>query len=526
MKRSEAVCRIPLLGLLFAIFAVECQNRICTAGEQGQASAAIFSLEEISAFELAEQWPQCARGHAGECGYEPEADIDTYPTFTSAKPIYGSVRFAGEYGDTRSGTRYHFAIDESQGTGQGYDRLYFDHNLDGNLQNDAPLAALNDPPEGAMVGYVDVDRQVCFDYLDVPFDFDRNGTRPLEIMPRLTISENGYASLRFVTTVAHKGEIEIAGRQYDAFLGHNFVIGGWFDHPSTALCLVPQAKPRRQTQWWGADQLIVIHVIDGRHYRFSATPAGDKLTVQPYEGEFGSFKIGSGWRLARKLRVVGSLRSTDAALAVGRQSEDGELAESNNCALPVGDYLPSYLTVWLGSTRIDVSDNYHSDGKGRDRGGRPQVYGIKIRQNRPFVLDFSNEPAVMFASPAANQRIKLGDALSVKAVLTDPKLDIMIRDLKAKPISGTPQVLGIPAVIALAGLACLWMLSRRLRVRRGLWLSVAAVSAVAAVIVTTGAYLVLVDVVNARLEYGDIVPQVVVRRADGREVASGQMPFG
>jgi hypothetical protein len=36
----------------------------------------------------------------------------------------------------------------------------------------------------------------------------------------------------------------------------------------------------------------------------------------------------------------------------------------------------------------------------------------------------------MFASPAEGHRIKLGEELTVKAILTDPNLDIMIRDLE------------------------------------------------------------------------------------------------
>ena len=48
---------------------------------------------------------------------------------------------------------------------------------------------------------------------------------------------------------------------------------------------------------------------------------------------------------------------------------------------------------------------------------------------RPFALDFSNKPDVMFASPAKDQRVKLGESLEVKAVLVDPKLDLMIRNL-------------------------------------------------------------------------------------------------
>jgi hypothetical protein len=94
--------------------------------------------------------------------------------------------------------------------------------------------------------------------------------------------------------------------------------------------------------------------------------------------------------------------------------------------LPVGDYLPSYLTLEYGGLQISLSDNYHAEGHPRDMGrGRP--YTIQIRADKPFVLDFSNKPAVIFASPPIDKPLKLGDEVSVKAVLVDPKLDIMIR---------------------------------------------------------------------------------------------------
>ncbi|MBN2315008.1 MAG: hypothetical protein JXM79_13840 [Sedimentisphaerales bacterium] len=56
-----------------------------------------------------------------------------------------------------------------------------------------------------------------------------------------------------------------------------------------------------------------------------------------------------------------------------------------------------------------------------------RIFGIQIREDKPFVFDFSNKPEVLFASPAKDCRIRLNEELTVKAVLIDPKLDIMIR---------------------------------------------------------------------------------------------------
>jgi hypothetical protein len=96
----------------------------------------------------------------------------------------------------------------------------------------------------------------------------------------------------------------------------------------------------------------------------------------------------------------------------------------------VGDYLPEFLTLQFGRLRIQLSQNYHSEGKRQSRDGRPNIYGITIRKDQPFALDFSNQPEVMFTSPTNSQRVKPGDTVMVMAVLVDPKLDIMIRRLE------------------------------------------------------------------------------------------------
>ncbi len=101
------------------------------------------------------------------------------------------------------------------------------------------------------------------------------------------------------------------------------------------------------------------------------------------------------------------------------------------------------------------------------------IYGIKIREDRPFVLDFSNEPEVLFVEPTSAQRFKTGEEVKVMAVLIDPVLDIMIRRLSK--MMDTYDSDG--------------------KKRR-----------------------------NQKLTSLD--PKVVITRADGQKVAEGVMPFG
>jgi hypothetical protein len=55
---------------------------------------------------------------------------------------------------------------------------------------------------------------------------------------------------------------------------------------------------------------------------------------------------------------------------------------------------------------------------------------MQVRQDKPYVLDFSNEPMVIFDQPGKDKTtFKRGDEIKFAAVLIDPKLDIMIRGL-------------------------------------------------------------------------------------------------
>ena len=174
-----------------------------------------------------------------------------------------------------------------------------------------------------------------------------------------------------------------------------------------------------------------MRLVDGQYYTTSTTPQGDKLTVKRYQGDFGILKIGPGNRTLGRLSIQGSLESRSTVLAVGLPggASSGALMPVPECRLPVGDYIPNYVTIEYGHLRLGISQNYHSDGKPQDIDRNTWAYGIKIREDETFVWDFSDPPDVMFANPARDQTYKRGDEITVKAVLIDPKLTIMIRDL-------------------------------------------------------------------------------------------------
>ena len=392
--------------------------------------AKAFKLREVSAFSQNEYG--FIRGQRATCAEKPLAAVKKYPTLVSTKPVYGSVRFAADYGKTNEGMLFHFVIDESRGTGKGYDRLHFDRNADLDLDNDKVISPQQRPPDGARLAYSQIKQQVIFGFLVIEFDCGTAGMRPVEIMPRFTVSvydKDEYKEVSFVRTKLYQADIKIGNAEHQVQLGNDYVIYGGLDNPNTALVLRTK-QPDTRIYWWGGDRLKALHKIGGTFFSFSANPVGDELTVSPYQGDLGTFEIGPGDRKLTKLGVSGSLEAKDRAIALGDYNDRSVATPVRKCELPVGDYLPNYINVEFGKLRISISHNYHSDGKPRDRGSCPLVYGMTVRKDKPYVLDFSDKPDVMFASPAAAQTIKPGDELSVKAVLVDPKLDFMIRGLE------------------------------------------------------------------------------------------------
>ncbi|MHC4168314.1 MAG: hypothetical protein ACYSWQ_15280, partial [Planctomycetota bacterium] len=385
----------------------------------------VFDLDEVSAFEPDRQVGfSFFEGQRSYCTEEAADTVKVYPAFKSDKPFYGSVEFRSGYDGDMPRTEHHFALDESGGTGAGYDRFYFDLNGDLDLTNDAVLSPHKDPPNKMWLRGSSAVQQTTFEYLNIPFEFGSEGMRSLQILPWFVITRHLPPLVKFVNPTVHKSKIELGGHRYDVWLGHDYMIAGWFHRPLTAVFLIPEGE-RHRISWKGADRLMALRKIGGKYYQLSATPKGDTLTVQEYDGPFGTFEIGLGARDIQpgKIAVNGSFRSRDIAVAAGGPKH----------RLPVGDYLPTFLTIDLGGRMIiSLSDNYHADGELRGAVKHARNYMIEIRRDKPYVLDFSDKPEVIFVAPAKDYRLKLGDELTVKAVLVDSESGVMIRDLKGK----------------------------------------------------------------------------------------------
>jgi hypothetical protein len=468
-------------GVLFALLPAAAAPAVPDKG--AAPGPATFELREIAIFDknpVQSDPNRLAVGAFAICSTEPDKAVKAYPKLKSKQPLYGKLHFDHDF--TRGKwIEYHFVLDESgeappvevkaaksaaeikpekslwqslvekfSGTADKekpakraqpqpklsrYDRLYIDLNRDLDLRNDPVRKPMKDPP-WRMLSFWTVAERMAFDYVDIPVDYGPGiGIRPFRVLPWLTIDtdkDHTYRTMHFVATVARQGRIRIGGHAYEALLAQPYLLNGRFDRPVTALYLKPVNRKEKVDDDGGfaGGSLTTARWRDGGLYTTSATPLGDKLTVTPYRGDFGVFTVGPGGRDIKKITFHGSLASETMSFEL--QSDPAvpraEQKDARQFKAPVGDYYPLWLSIDYGRLHLSLSDNYHSDGHPRGW-DTPRNFFVKIRKDRPFTLDFSHKPAVLFASPAKDQQYKPGDEVSVKAVLIDPVYEIMIRGL-------------------------------------------------------------------------------------------------
>lgn len=489
------------IGILLALSSV-------LAGAEDGSDRRSFPLEEVSGFDVVDLGSTCL------CKDEADPNV-TYPAFSSGKPLYGTIYVDGEFATAYAGTPYPFAIDESAGTDGGYDRLYIDLNRDGRLSDETPIEPLPELPQGALFGVKWVAPPVWFDYVAFS-SADAGGTHSVKTLPRLLISKQGYATLSFTATRALKGKIEIARRRFNVTILNGSPLGTHWDRPGTVVKLEsPSVIPI--SRWWGSDRLMATHKINDRYWCFSITPEGDRFFVEPYRGDFGTLTVGSARRFVWKKGIDGSLFAQDKAIQLAGDTKD---KPRRTFQVPVGDYRPAFLGMQYGRLQVSI-------------GGLPgkewTAYPLEVRKDEPCVLDFSDDAQVQFVQPEKDARLKPGDTLSVSAILVDPKLDIMIRDLRGKPLMGAWLYLAVTiGAIALIPVT-LWLLGRKAW-RRSWVLPVFSVAGLLVLAGSMGALYVADTMLHAsesrRRGYEQLNPAVTIARANGQIVAEGVMPFG
>jgi len=216
-----------------------------------------------------------------------------------------------------------------------------------------------------------------------------------------------------------KAELTVGNRQFKILLG---------ERPEREFYLYDVQK-RLGPYWWGSWSLHSYHKIGDEFFEFMLIEGGTKIAARPYKGELGLIKVGKGGRDIEKAEFNGSVhqaRNVSAPIGTIEEHWTGVVPE---CKIPVGDYTAYNMKVNYDDLSIQISNNYHTNAQGQSR-GKEIVYGIQVRKDEPYVLDFSNKPMVVFDQPPmSNTSFSRGEEIKFAAVLIDPNLDIMIRRL-------------------------------------------------------------------------------------------------
>jgi len=415
-----------------------------------------FEMKEVSILDAKDEEIVRYAGIYVDCTNKPAETVKAYPKLKSKRPLYGTFEIDRDRFRGHRGTEYHFVLDasaepkkaesksllgalaaalkgaESQEV-ENYDLLYFDANHDLDLTNDPVVKPMKDPP-ARLLSFAFAGRPIkVFDYLPLPVDYGPGiGTRALRIVPALTSLRPNHAALRLVPGVFRQGMIRLGKHQYSAVLSQEYT--GRFDRPMTLFRLKPTGDPADRPPLWDTAYLFATRVVDGQLYNISATPTGDRLFVKPYRGDFGVLEVAPGGRDIKSLCATGILISdNDRLLQVG-ESPQSPLSESEKeklreHRLPVGDYKIGYLAVEFGPLSFAVRSADDLIVSPEQRRQEPLVYPIKIRKDKPCILDFSAKPTVTFANPRGDQTFKPGDTVKIEAFLVDPALNLLIGSL-------------------------------------------------------------------------------------------------
>lgn len=265
-------------------------------------------------------------------------------------------------------------------------------------------------------------------------------------------------------------EITVAGHLFRVIVGEN----------PTSEFYLHDVVPANGPYWWGSWSLHSYHKIGEKFYEFMLVEDGEKIAGRVYGGPMGTITVGKGGRDIGKAEFNGSVHAKDSVSAPIGVVKDYWTDPVAECQIPVGDYAPYLIAVTYDDLRIEISNNYHTDAQGRPRGGREMVCGMQVRQDKPYVLDFSNKPVVVFDQPAKGKTtFSRGAEIKFAAVLVDPILDVMIRGLDDTSVK----------------------VDREYKDSSGKVIQTAKVDK-------------------------SLDPKVVITRSDGEVVAEGVMPFG
>lgn len=220
-------------------------------------------------------------------GKEAKAIMSKLPKVVSEKAMFEAYRIDGDGAEGAVA----IILDESKGTGKGFDTMYIDRNRNGDMTDDEPIK-FSAPEKDYATIYTDwvsvVCKQggkdsTCANPIQLRMQvYKSNGT--LRLYPQRKGSWKGVIE-------SNKGEIECVLVDYDCdgIYGERSAgdSSGDYFFADTNACGKVIIYP------WGSHGASLCNVtkIGSRYYEISVPPVGNKLTIAPYTGPMGKLMV-------------------------------------------------------------------------------------------------------------------------------------------------------------------------------------------------------------------------------------------
>jgi hypothetical protein len=274
-------------------------------------------------------------------GDKARNEIGKLPGLKSEKPEF----FAFGLDSDVSGKALLMAIDESGGTGKGYDTVCLDTNRNGDLSDEMPVR-FERANEGACTPWVEVQSH------QGPLDGEHTD-HPIKV--RLRVNQLGKIdSLRLERKGAwvgivdsNKGKVQFAlvDTNYNGLYGEpsryahdgNTSYSGDFAFADTNGFgrVVPLIYDAHSFQLYGVTKAV------GKFYTVTANPMGNKVSIEPYGGPMGKLLVRAG-------NIGGLKGSADQMGASGNTAWYNFTTSPGTPAdLPAGDYKIEWLSMQL-----------------------------------------------------------------------------------------------------------------------------------------------------------------------------------
>jgi len=275
------------------------------------------------------------------------------PKYTSEKPLRGVARLGSK--------QFLLALDAVGTKPEGYNRLYFDANGNGDLTDDEPVNTKDiggsQTSKRTHTAFRNVKAPLDIDGVQLEYIFDLDGDS-------FQLGTGAYTRVTLTSAVVREGQIDVGGKKVRLLLvDHNS--NGRFDDRAEVhsqgqraflavgdvFLFNPGARKSRSPAADRAPDYLFVNrlvCIGGHFYKLEVTPAGDQLKLEPAELITGHVMSSSP-----KYRVV-VYNDDYGVLLIGG-------TKVRKVVLPEGEWKLASYTIHVPGGRTTVTAEYPGD---------------------------------------------------------------------------------------------------------------------------------------------------------------------